>query len=175
MKKQLVVKQDGYKECGAASLLSIIRYYGGNVSMSRLLELTNTTKDGTSFYNLKIAAEEIGLDAVGYQVEKAENLFDIQNPFICQIIENNYEHFIVIYEIKKNKLICMDPAYGVRSLNIEAFSKMWTGYIMLFSIRKKLLFFKEEKYLNKIIIEIIKNNKCIVLNIIFLSIIFSSV
>ena len=41
MKKNLIVLQDGYKECGAASLLSIIHYYKGSISMARLVELTN--------------------------------------------------------------------------------------------------------------------------------------
>ena len=70
MKKNLIVKQDGYKECGAASSLSIISYYKGNVSINRLLELTYTDKTGTTFYNLKEAAFKIGLEAIGYKVEK---------------------------------------------------------------------------------------------------------
>ena len=41
MKKYLIVKQDGFKECGAASLLSIIRYYGGNISINKLIGITD--------------------------------------------------------------------------------------------------------------------------------------
>ena len=48
MKKNLIVKQDGYKECGAASLLSIIRYYKGNISINKLVSLTKTDKYGTN-------------------------------------------------------------------------------------------------------------------------------
>ena len=44
MKKSLIVRQDGYKECGAASLLSIVRYYGGNISINKL-ETLSTFKD----------------------------------------------------------------------------------------------------------------------------------
>ena len=69
MKKNYTVLQDGIKECGSACLLSIIRYYGGNISREKLLELTNTTKDGTNFYNLLTAANEIGLSAKGYKVD----------------------------------------------------------------------------------------------------------
>ena len=60
MKKNLIVKQDGYKECGAASLLSIIRYYGGNVSINKLVSLTKTDKYGTNLYNIKLASLELG-------------------------------------------------------------------------------------------------------------------
>ena len=171
MKKNLVVMQDGYKECGAASLLSIIRYYHGNISMSRLIELTNTTKDGTNFYYLKLAAEEIGLEAVGYKVDDFMDLKEINKPFICQFVNNNYEHFIVVYKIKGKKVIIMDPAVGEVLLEDIEFKEKWTGYIMIFSPKKKLIYYKEEKYLNKMIAETLKNNKRIILDITLLSII----
>lgn len=172
MKKFLIVKQEGYKDCGAASLLSIIRYYHGNISINRLIELTNTTKTGTSFYNLKQASEELGLEAIGYKVEQLDELRKLQKPFICQLLTNNYEHFVVVYEIKRNKILMMDPAIGTRVITIVEFQKLWTKYIMIFQPTKKLLFYKEKNYLNKIVIETIKENKGIVFNILLLSIIF---
>ena len=54
-----VVLQDGNKDCGICSLLSIIRFYGGEVSKEYLRKLTNTNKDGVSAYNLIEAAKEI--------------------------------------------------------------------------------------------------------------------
>ena len=46
-KKNLIVLQEGNKDCGAACLLSIIRYYGGDISLERLINLTKTDKEGT--------------------------------------------------------------------------------------------------------------------------------
>lgn len=173
MKKNLIVLQDGYKECGAACLLSIIRYYDGNISINKLVELTNTTKTGTHFYNLKEASTTIGLNSKAYKIDNINSLFDLNLPFICQFLNNNYEHFIVVYQIKKDKVIIMDPAIGKRTLTIDQFSKLWTGYIMMFSPSKKLPIYIDEKYLNKVIIETIKNSKSIVINILLLSIIFT--
>ena len=173
MKKNLIVLQDGYKECGVACLLSIIRYYGGNISINKLVELTNTTKTGTYFYNLKEASTSLGLNSKAYKVDDINTLMDIKLPFISQFLNNNCEHFVVVYSISKKKVVIMDPALGQRTLTPDAFSKLWTGYIMVFSPYKKLPFYKNEKYLNKVIIETIKNNKSIVLNIILLSIIFT--
>lgn len=175
MKKFLIVKQDGYKECGAASLLSIIRYYHGNISINKLVELTHTDKTGTNFYNLKEAAEKIGLDAIGYKVTDKTYLKEIDKPFICQLINKNYEHFVVIYDIKKNKVSMMDPAIGEKTISINEFLELWTGYIMIFSPQKRLIFHQEKNYLNQIIIETILKNKGIVLNILLLSIIFTIV
>lgn len=173
MKKSLIVKQDGYKECGAASLLSIIRYYGGNISINKLVNLTKTDKYGTNLYNIKQAAEEIGLEAIGYKVDDIKKIKEVKCPFICQIIEKNYEHFIVVYKCKKNKLEIMDPAVGKQIITMEDLSKKWTSYIMLFNPIKKLMYYKENKYLNKIIIDTIIKNKGIVFNILILSVIFT--
>lgn len=176
MNKKLIVKQEGYKECGAACLLSIIRYYQGTVPINKLLELTHTDKTGTSFYNIKAAASQIGLEAIGFKVNNEEVLLKLKSitmPSICQLTSNNYEHFVVLYKIKNNKVTLMDPAIGFRIISIEEFTRIWTGYIMIFSKIKKLPYIKEEKYLNKIIIESLIKNKSIVLNIIFLSIIFT--
>ena len=175
MKKSLIVKQDGYKECGAASLLSIIRYYHGNISIARLVEMTNTNIEGTNFYQLKLAAEEIGLETIGYQVDNFNSLKEIKKPFICQLINNHYEHFVVVYEIKRNKIIVMDPAVGEKNMTIEEFKLQWTSHIMIFSPKKKLVSLKEKKYLNKIIINTLKSNKRIVIDILILSIIFTIV
>lgn len=173
MKRNLIVKQDGYKECGAASLLSIIRYYGGNISINKLVEMTHTDKTGTNFYCLKETAIQIGLEAVGYKVDDINNLFEIKKPFLCQLINNNYEHFVVVYSIKKNKVIMMDPAVGERIVTLDEFNSMWTSYIMLFSPVKKLMFYQDKKYLNQVIIETLKINKSIVIYILLLSIIFT--
>lgn len=173
MKKHLIVKQDGYKDCGAASLLSIIRYYHGNISINKLVEMTHTDKTGTNFYYLKEAATKIGLETIGYKIDKTENLSEINKPFICQLINHNYEHFVVVYSIKRKKVTMMDPAIGERLISLEEFEKLWTGNILIFSPIKKLLFYQEKKYLNKIIIKTIIANKSIVYNILLLSIIFT--
>ena len=47
-----IVLQDGIKDCGIGFWLSVIRYYGGEVSKEFLREVTNTNKSGVSAYNL---------------------------------------------------------------------------------------------------------------------------
>lgn len=175
MDKKLIVKQDGYKECGAACLLSIIRYYGGNISINNLLELTHTDKDGTSFYNIMEASSKIGLEAMGFIVTNKEisSLNEIKLPSICQVINNGYEHFVVLYKVKSNKVTIMDPAIGFKALSLMKFIDMWTGNIMMFSKTNTLPYSKDEKFLNKIIMDTLIKNKSIVLNITFLSIIFT--
>ena len=173
MNKKLIVLQNGNKECGSASLLSIIRYYGGDIPISKLVEMTNTTKEGTNFLNIKNAALELGLIAKGYKIDDFNILNEITCPYIVQLIENNYTHFVVVYKIKNNKLLIMDPSKGKIIISKEDFIKKWTGYIMTFNPYKTLHIFKEEKYLTKYILKVIANNKKIISNIFLLSIIFT--
>ena len=173
MKKNLIVLQDGYKECGAASLLSIIHYYKGSISMARLVELTNTNKEGTNFYQLKQAAEKLGFNANGYKTNNYNTLQEIETPFIIQIIDKNYEHFCVVYTMKKNKVIVMDPAIGQREILIEEFKNIWTGYILILRPIKKIETYQETKYLNTIIKEILIKNKSMIFTILFLSLFYT--
>ena len=59
-----IVLQDGNSDCGVASLLSIIKYYGGNISIEKLREMTNTTKEGVSAYNLIEASKLLGFSSL---------------------------------------------------------------------------------------------------------------
>jgi len=169
--KKTKVLQDGIKECGAACLLSIIKHYGGNVSLERLLELTKTTKEGTNFYNLQVAAKEIGLISKGYKIDNIYKLHELEKPFISQIVINNYKHFVVVYKIKNNKITIMDPAKGMIKLNIDEFNKLWTGYILVIEPYKKLPIYNENNYIISILKEIILNNKKIIINLFSLTII----
>lgn len=171
MKKNLIVLQDGAKDCGAACLCSIIQYYGGNVTLERLIELTKTTKEGTTFYNLKEASEEIGLATRNYRVDDIEKIKEINIPFICQITKNNYTHFIVVYKIKDNKLLIMDPSIGKQSIDIFDFNNIWTGNIMLFEKVSTLPLEEDPNITNRLIKEVLKNNKGNIIFVMILSLI----
>ncbi len=173
MKKNLIIKQEYSKECGSACLLSIIRYYGGNTSLNHLVELTNTDKNGTNFYNLTEASKKLGLDSKSYKIDNIDKIFEINRPFITQVILNNYTHFVVVYKIKHTKVVIMDPGSGKVIMSFKDFLNIWTKYIMLFSPNKKLSYIKPNNYLKELIVKVIKDNKIILTNILLLSIIFS--
>ena len=173
MLKKYIVLQDGLKECGSACLLSIIRYYQGNISMQRLLELTKTTKDGTNFYNMSIAAKELGFISKGYKVDDFELLKEIDKPFVSQIIINNYYHFVVVYKIKNNKVTIMDPAKGIINISLDKFKSIYTGYILLLEPYKKIPIYTESNYLINLVKETIYNNKNLIIKLLFFTIIIA--
>lgn len=171
MLKKFIVLQDGIKECGSACLLSIIRYYQGNVSLNRLLELTNTNKNGTNFYDLSQAAKEVGLNSKAYKIDDISTCYEMTNPFISQVIIDNYYHFVVVYKMKNNKITIMDPAKGIITMGLDKFKKIFTGNILLLEPYKKLPNYQENNYLLEVIKEVIEDNKTLIIKLLSLTIV----
>ena len=139
--------------------------------MDMLLDLTNTTIDGTNFYEISKAANKIGLSAKGYKLTSIEKIKETKCPFICQTIINNYKHFIVVYKITNNHITIMDPAKGLIKMSITDFSKIWTSYILIFTPYKKLPFLEKNNYLNSVLKDFFKHNKLSILNLFIITII----
>ena len=161
MEKYPLIKQDDLKDCGVCSLLSIIKYYKGNVSKEYLRKITNTTKEGTNFYFLLEASKEIGFSSKAVKGD----LVDIDNnmlPCIAHIVlDKGYEHFVVLYHINKRKKIVtlVDSAKGIRKLSFEEYKEITTNNYLLLSPNKPLPFFKEEKYIFKMLAAFISRHR----------------
>lgn len=169
-----VVLQDGMKDCGVCSLLSIIKYYNGNISKEYLREITNTTKNGVSAYNLIKAGEKIGFNSFALKGELEE--IDLSNlPCIAHvIISKTYQHFVVIYEIdfSSNKIVIMDPAKGKRMLSLAEFKLMSSNNYLFFIPNKKLPVLMDNKIIKNTIKEFSNNDKKSIILVIFLTIIY---
>ena len=167
-----VVLQDGIKDCGVCCLLSIIRYYGGEVSREYLREITNTSKDGVSLYNLIEGARRIGFEAIGVN-GKIENITVDNLPCIVHFIVNkSFQHFVVLYEIniKNNQVVLMDPAKGKKVILLSEFKLLSSDNYLLLKPSKKLPVIKKKNIIYKNIKHILYVNKNVLLLIIILTI-----
>jgi len=159
MKDKYFVRQDDMTDCGISCLLSIIRYYNGNVSKEYLRDLSNTTKDGVSAYNLIIAAKEIGFQSYGLNGGVA----DIENnslPMIAHVlIDEKYKHFVVIYSINhRNKVITlMDPSVGYKKMSFDEWQKISTNNYIYFKPNKVIPKYNEDNKVKLLIKEFIYN------------------
>ena len=156
-----VVLQDGIKDCGICSLLSIIRFYGGEVSKEYLREITNTTKDGVSLYNLIEGAKVLGFDAIGV-TGKLENIKVNNLPCIVHTIVNkSYKHYIVLYQINniKQEVIIMDPAKGKKTISFSEFNMLSSNNYIFLKPTKQLPFLKNKNIIKKILNESFQSNK----------------
>ena len=157
MRKNLIVKQVDESDCGVCCLLSIIRYYKGNVPLEILKIDTNTTKSGTNAYELINAANKYGFEGKGYKVKKITNL---SYPVIAHLkIDEDFYHFVVIYKVDKNNIILMDPALGKVKITIEKFMTMFTGYLIEFTKVTEITYLKTNPTLKKVIHKFFYQNK----------------
>lgn len=148
-----IVLQDGIKDCGVCSLLSIIRFYGGEVSKEYLREVTNTTKNGVSAFNLIEGAKKIGFEAIGVSGDMT-NLENNNLPCIAHLlVSKEYKHFVVIYKIDKDnkKLLVMDPAKGKRIMSFSEFKLHSTNNFILLNPNKNIPIFNNKRMVYKTI------------------------
>ncbi len=133
MNDKYAILQDDLKDCGVCSLLSIIKYYDGDISKEYLREMTKTTNEGVSALNLLKAARELGFEAYGIK-GKISDLNEKILPAIAHVIINEkYPHFVVVYKMnfKKNQVLIMDPATGFVNYTFSNFSKISTNYYLI--------------------------------------------
>ena len=132
MFKRVVVRQQDIKDCGAACLLSIIKYYGGNISLEKIKIDSCISSSGISAFNLIAAAKKYGFDGRGTRISfddliKSKLVF----PFISYVeLKNGLRHYIVVYEITKKYILVMDPAKGLRKLKYDEFKSIYKDIII---------------------------------------------
>jgi len=165
--------QEGSKDCGACALLTIIKTYGGNVSLEYLKDLTRTTKDGTNAYLIMNAAKELGLTSKAVR----GSIFDLEDsmfPCIAHVIINkSMGHFIVIHKIDRIKkiLTIADPAVGRRLMSYQEFLEITTNQFLLFTPTKKIPKYKMKNKLKESILLLCKENINILITIFIFSLI----
>jgi ATP-binding cassette subfamily B protein len=94
-------------------------------------DLAGTDRVGANFLGLRRAAEELGFAAQGVQGEVG-CLAEVPLPAVAHVRNpENANHFVVLYQIKANKVIIGDPARGVEKWSRTEFSERWTGYLLL--------------------------------------------
>ena len=139
--KKSFVNQEGFKDCGPACLLMIIKHYKGYIELDELKEMCKTNKLGTSAYDLIETAKEIGFEAYGVKCKlESMNINNMILPCIAHvIIDNSYSHYVVIEKInyKKKKILIKDPANKFKYLSFEEFEKIYNDIlIFLYPIKK---------------------------------------
>lgn len=108
-------------DCGPTCLRMISAFYGKKFSLEHLRSLAHFNKTGVSLLGIIQAAEAIGFRTLAGQTI-FEKLKGIDSPFI---VHWNYDHFIVVYKIRKDFIYTADPTAGYIKYNKEEFLKYW--------------------------------------------------
>ncbi|MEG2564103.1 MAG: ABC transporter transmembrane domain-containing protein [Bacilli bacterium] len=176
LRHYICVRQDGLKDCGVCSLLTIIETYGGKVSKEYLRTITNTSKNGVNAFYLVEAGKKLGFAVKGVKGD-FRKLTEINLPCIAHIIVNkSYKHFVVIHAInfKKEFLVVADPAVGIRTISFSEFDRLTTSCYFLFEPVKPMIKWANKDPVKGLIESLFKNNRSLFLIIIIFSILYTA-
>lgn len=171
--KMVIVCQRDVKDCGACCLQSIIKFYNGYVPIEKIRLDTYTSMQGVSVYHLLKAAEKYGFDAIAKKIED-KKLDNIILPAIVHVkYDNGLTHFMCLYEIKGSNYILMDPSKGKIKMTKEEFNKIFTGVIMQFTPKDKIILLEKENSIYSLFIKVLIKNKKLCINALLCSILLT--
>lgn len=126
------VRQHDMTDCGAACLLSLVKYYGGDSSILHLREISGTSNTGTTLLGLYQAAQTMGFDAQGAEANGIPDLIEHGKPCVLAVITDKVlSHYVVCYGHENGKFVISDPAKGVKEMTEEELSTIWTKKCLL--------------------------------------------
>lgn len=126
------VLQHESTDCGAAALLSIVRYYGGESSIVHIREISGTSGSGTTMLGLCQAARNMGFEAQGVVADGVDELKEADYPCILNVqIENIFLHYVVCYGYENGHFLIGDPGCGIKEYTESELKEIWNGYCLL--------------------------------------------
>jgi HlyB family type I secretion system ABC transporter len=126
-KRYPFIQQQSTSDCGAACLAMISQYWGKKFSINMLRNLANVGLAGASLKSLAAAAESLGYQARPVRASFSR-LVDQKHPWIAHW---QGDHYVVVYQVKRNRVWISDPAVGRKKLSVKDFQAGWTGYALL--------------------------------------------
>jgi ABC-type bacteriocin/lantibiotic exporter with double-glycine peptidase domain len=114
-------------ECGAASLATVLSYFGRIVELSELRQACGVNRDGSNAKQILQAARTYGLEARAYRCS-AEELK--QNGLFPCIVFWGFNHFLVVEGFSDTHAFLSDPAQGRVRVEPEEFSDNFTGIVL---------------------------------------------
>jgi HlyB family type I secretion system ABC transporter len=121
------IQQQSSSDCGATCLAMVSQYWGKRFSLNTLRELAQTDRMGATLKGLETAAASLGYDVLSVRASLSK--LELQtNPWIAHW---QGLHYVVVWQIKGDRVLISDPAIGKRQLTLLEFEASWTGYALL--------------------------------------------
>lgn len=102
----------------------IAKHYGKSFTSQTLRQRSYISREGVSLLGISDAAESIGMHTVGVKTTIEKLVQEDVVPFIAHWRQ---EHFVVVYQIEKDKVYVADPADGKITYTKDEFLKHWAS------------------------------------------------
>jgi len=122
-KRIKLIRQTEVTECGLAALAMIANYYGAEFDLGTARRAFRLSTRGAALTSLMANAEVLGLGARAVKVP-LEQLNVLQLP---AILHWDLNHYVVLEEIKSDRLLIHDPAGVSRWIRLGQVSNHFTG------------------------------------------------
>lgn len=122
-RKLPVILQTENAECGLACIAIIANFYGYHTDLFSLRQKYPISQKGATLHTLMNIAQNIKLNTRPLKLELNE-LKELRTP--C-ILHWDLNHFVVLKSVGLNKITIIDPALGLRVLELKEVSKHFTG------------------------------------------------
>ena len=132
--RNIVMQKHDYS-CGAAALATVMRYgLGDNISEMAVLkavdqvltaeEIQDRAKNGLTMTDLRRVAVKMGYVA-SIGTVKASDLMTSKVPLVVGIIDDGYDHFVVVRGVLNGWIFLADPMRGNIRLPLSVFQNKW--------------------------------------------------
>lgn len=130
--KKVYLEQHDSNDCGAACLAMILKFYGKDFTITKIRDVVGTDINGTPINGLHHGAERLGFAVKKIRIKKEVMAEQFTLPAICHVrTPEGASHFVVLYKVKNNKVLILDPAKGILKQSIDNFFKYFDGLILL--------------------------------------------
>lgn len=120
-------EQQSAADCGIACLVMVGRYWNKRFDLNQLRSLANVNRDGSSLKGLITAAESMGFATRPVQTD----LKSLAKQRLPAIVHWRNNHYVVVYQVKRDRIMVADPEIGRRILSYKEFQADWAGYTLL--------------------------------------------
>ena len=115
-------------ECGAACLGAVLAHHGRWVPLRELRKTCSVGRDGATAADVVEAARHYGLASAGWRKEVGQ----LQTLPLPAILYWEFNHFVILEGIGRDRFHLNDPAIGRRTVSAETFDRAFTGLVLTF-------------------------------------------
>jgi len=122
-RKTPLVLQTEAAECGLACLAMVASYHGYDTDLASLRQRHSISLKGATLTHLIKIANQLRLATRPLKVE----LEDLSKLVLPAILHWDFNHFVVLTQVRGHRLELLDPGRGRRNLSLDEVSKHFTG------------------------------------------------